>query len=83
MDRPGIKNWHWRTKALGPWARSWFDTELPTVSTGKTKVVRVKDIEEDCCELGMRKSKVRALAKKLTKSTEDSNPNAARYHLRP
>src|ERR1700733_741897 len=24
-------NWHWKSKGVTPWARSWFESELPTV----------------------------------------------------
>lgn len=53
----GIKNWHWRSKDCRPWAASWFKAELPQVSTSKTRIVSVKDVEGDA-DVGMRKSKL-------------------------
>jgi len=53
----GIKNWHWRSKDCRPWATNWFKTELPQVSTSKTKIVKVKEVEGDA-DTGMRKSKL-------------------------
>ncbi|KAF8337886.1 activator of Hsp90 ATPase [Cantharellus anzutake] len=56
-------NWHWKSKAVTPWARNWFETELPTVifttSDGAVTagISSVKDVEGDA-ELGMRKSKL-------------------------
>ncbi|KAF9513413.1 hypothetical protein BS47DRAFT_1372519 [Hydnum rufescens UP504] len=55
-------NWHWKSKAVTPWARSWFESELPTVIVTTTEnitigISSVTDVEGDV-ELGMRKSKL-------------------------
>jgi len=56
-------NWHWKSKAITPWAREWFENELPTVifttpdSAVTVGVSNLKDMEGDV-ELGMRKSKL-------------------------
>ncbi|KAK4053112.1 Co-chaperone [Microbotryomycetes sp. JL201] len=53
---PGIKNWHWRTKGVEPWAKDWFHQQIDGLShDGVT--LKLKDCEGDC-ELGMRKSKL-------------------------
>lgn len=54
----GLKNWHWRSKNTQPWAVQWFKKNLGQLSTPKTHVVNVRDVDGDC-DLGMRKSKVR------------------------
>ncbi|KAK9896653.1 activator of Hsp90 ATPase [Cystobasidium minutum MCA 4210] len=53
----GLKNWHWRSKNTQPWAVQWFKKNLGGLSTPKTRVVDVRDIDGDC-DLGMRKSKL-------------------------
>jgi len=53
----GLKNWHWRSKNTQPWAVQWFKKNLGQLSTPKTRVVEVRDVDGDC-DLGMRKSKV-------------------------
>ncbi|KAF8310566.1 hypothetical protein DL93DRAFT_2062011 [Clavulina sp. PMI_390] len=54
-------NWHWKSKGVTPWARSWFEQELPTVILTKNDVTigvsSLKEMEGDV-ELGMRKSKL-------------------------
>ncbi|SGY77456.1 BQ5605_C005g03642 [Microbotryum silenes-dioicae] len=57
MDRPGIKNWHWRTKGCESWAKDWFRKELIGVEAEGVRIDSVKDVEGDC-EVGMRKSKL-------------------------
>ncbi|KAM0792511.1 hypothetical protein ACM66B_005181 [Microbotryomycetes sp. NB124-2] len=53
---PGIKNWHWRTKGVEPWAKDWFHQQIDGLShDGVT--LKLKNCEGDC-ELGMRKSKL-------------------------
>lgn len=52
------KNWHWKQRELGGWAKTWMETQLTGLSTGLTTIDNVKEIVEDCCTLGMRKSKV-------------------------
>ncbi|KAL7005780.1 Co-chaperone [Cystobasidiomycetes sp. EMM_F5] len=53
----GLKNWHWRSKGTKPWAEQWFKDQLTTVSTSKTRITGVKEVEGDS-DLGMRKSKL-------------------------
>ena len=55
-------NWHWKSKAVTPWAKSWFESELPTIilTTADNVTIGVSsvtDVEGDV-ELGMRKSKL-------------------------
>ncbi|KDQ14543.1 hypothetical protein BOTBODRAFT_110127 [Botryobasidium botryosum FD-172 SS1] len=56
-------NWHWKTKTISPWARSWFEAELPTViyttddGAVTAGVAKVTAVEGDV-ELGQRKSKL-------------------------
>lgn len=59
----GLKNWHWRSKGVKQWSETYFNEQLPgtTSSTSKTRIVSVKDVEGDS-DLGMRKSKVSAVA---------------------
>ena len=58
-------NWHWKNKTVTPWAKSWFERELPTVSVegvgsgpagARIQVTKVTECEGDV-ELGRRKSK--------------------------
>ncbi|KAK4058692.1 Co-chaperone [Microbotryomycetes sp. JL221] len=53
---PGIKNWHWRTKGVEPWAKDWFHQQIDGLSHEGVSL-KLKDCEGDC-ELGMRKSKL-------------------------
>ncbi|KAJ1308612.1 hypothetical protein OPQ81_004310 [Rhizoctonia solani] len=54
-------NWHWKNKNVTPWAKTWFEQELLTVSYSEggseVKISRVKEVDGDC-ELGQRKSKL-------------------------
>jgi len=52
------KNWHWKQRELGGWAKTWMEQSLTGLSTGTTTIDNVKEIVEDCCTLGMRKSKL-------------------------
>ncbi|KAK4701521.1 activator of Hsp90 ATPase protein 1, partial [Phenoliferia sp. Uapishka_3] len=57
MASSGIKNWHWRTKSVEPWAKEWWKKELTGVEASGVSISEVKDVEGDA-ELGMRKSKL-------------------------
>lgn len=54
-------NWHWKSKSVSPWARAWFESELPTVILTAEQVTigvaKVTEVDGDV-ELGMRKSKL-------------------------
>lgn len=54
-------NWHWKNKNVTPWAKTWFEQELVTISHSEggseVKVTRVTEVDGDC-ELGQRKSKL-------------------------
>jgi activator of HSP90 ATPase len=55
-------NWHWKNKNCTPWAKSWFERELASVSVTGDKpeeTVRVSSVSEvdGDCEIGQRKSK--------------------------
>ena len=52
----GLKNWHWRSKNVEPWAKSWLAERINGVQADGVTVT-LKDTEGDC-ELGMRKSKL-------------------------
>lgn len=53
-------NWHWKNKNVTPWAKGWFERELPTISVkegdNEVTVSEVTEVEGDV-ELGQRKSK--------------------------
>ena len=54
-------NWHWKTKHVAPWAKTWFDRELVTlkVNSEESEVVEIQsvlDMDGDV-EIGRRKSK--------------------------
>lgn len=54
-------NWHWKSKGVSPWAKGWFETELPTVIFTENDVtIGVSDVSsfDGDVELGMRKSKL-------------------------
>jgi activator of HSP90 ATPase len=58
---PSTANWHWKTKHVTPWARSWFQQELKTLTVkgdGETVVgiEQVTEVDGDV-QLGQRKSK--------------------------
>lgn len=58
---PSTANWHWKTKYVAPWARTWFEQELTTLRVkgdGEEEVAvdEVTEVEGDV-ELGQRKSK--------------------------
>ncbi|EMD38236.1 hypothetical protein CERSUDRAFT_82487 [Gelatoporia subvermispora B] len=59
---PSTANWHWKNKTVTPWAKTWFERELTTVSVqgdGSEIVSVEKVIEVDGdVELGQRKSKL-------------------------
>ncbi|KAF8760335.1 Activator of Hsp90 ATPase, N-terminal [Rhizoctonia solani] len=54
-------NWHWKNKNVTPWAKTWFEQELVTVSHSEggseVKITSVNEVDGDC-ELGQRKSKL-------------------------
>ncbi|KAI0784410.1 activator of Hsp90 ATPase [Abortiporus biennis] len=55
-------NWHWKNKNITPWAKSWFERELVTVSVKgegeqEVSISKVVDVDGDV-ELGQRKSKL-------------------------
>ncbi|KAG9127599.1 hypothetical protein FRC07_011917, partial [Ceratobasidium sp. 392] len=54
-------NWHWKNKNVTPWAKTWFEQELTTISHSEdgseVKVTQVTEVDGDC-ELGQRKSKL-------------------------
>ncbi|PCH37688.1 hypothetical protein WOLCODRAFT_22763 [Wolfiporia cocos MD-104 SS10] len=55
-------NWHWKNKTVTPWAKSWFERELATISIKGdgdevVSVTKVVDVDGDV-ELGQRKSKL-------------------------
>ncbi|TFY74595.1 hypothetical protein EWM64_g9417, partial [Hericium alpestre] len=54
-------NWHWKNKTVTPWAKEWFERELPEVEVADqgavVKVDRVVEVDGDV-ELGRRKSKL-------------------------
>lgn len=58
---PSTANWHWKNKTVTPWARSWFERELATISVKGEgdEVVTVSQVVEfdGDVELGQRKSK--------------------------
>lgn len=58
---PSTANWHWKNKTVTPWAKSWFERELATLSVkgeGSEEVGVAEIIEFDGdVELGQRKSK--------------------------
>lgn len=58
---PSTANWHWKNKTVTPWAKSWFERELATLSVkgeGSEEVGIAEIIEFDGdVELGQRKSK--------------------------
>ena len=54
-------NWHWKSKGVTPWARTWLESELPTViftsddvTIGVSKVNEVdgKNLSA-CCTFGV------------------------------
>ena len=58
---PSTANWHWKNKNVTPWAKTWFERELVTISvTGSgdetVGISEVTYVERDV-ELGQRKSK--------------------------
>lgn len=59
---PSTANWHWKTKYVTPWGRTWFQQELTQLRvTGKdleeASITKVTEVEGDI-ELGQRKSKL-------------------------
>ncbi|KAI0071852.1 hypothetical protein K474DRAFT_1668530 [Panus rudis PR-1116 ss-1] len=55
-------NWHWKNKTVTPWAKSWFERELVTISvkgdgSEEASITEVTDFDGDV-ELGQRKSKL-------------------------
>ncbi|KAG8901697.1 hypothetical protein FRB99_005169 [Tulasnella sp. 403] len=60
---PSTANWHWRSKDVTPWARSWFENQLVgsvICSEGETLVAKIDTLKtfEGDAEVGMRKSKL-------------------------
>ncbi|BGP54035.1 hypothetical protein JCM8202_003034 [Rhodotorula sphaerocarpa] len=53
----GIKHWHWRTKGVEPWARTWFSERVTGVAADGVEITGLTD-SEGTAELGMRKSKL-------------------------
>lgn len=54
-------NWHWKNKNVTPWAKTWFERELVTISVSgegeeEAHISEVSYVEGDV-ELGQRKSK--------------------------
>ena len=53
-------NWHWKNKNVTPWAKTWFERELVTISVkegeNEVSISDVVDVDGDV-ELGQRKSK--------------------------
>ena len=58
---PSTANWHWKNKNVTPWAKTWFERELVTISvTGSgDETVGISEVTyvEGDVELGQRKSK--------------------------
>lgn len=57
-------NWHWKSKLVTPWAKSWFEQELKiTVQGDGDQQVSVTDVQvlDGDVELGQRKSKLIAI----------------------
>lgn len=60
-------NWHWKNKNVAPWAKTWFERELTTISVPgdaeneSVSVSRITLFEGDV-ELGQRKSKYVAVS---------------------
>ncbi|PSS35611.1 hypothetical protein PHLCEN_2v1434 [Hermanssonia centrifuga] len=54
-------NWHWKNKNVTPWAKTWFERELTTISVqgdgGEVSISQVTEVDGDV-ELGQRKSKL-------------------------
>jgi len=55
-------NWHWKTKHVASWARTWFERELVTLKVSSeesesVEIQSVSDMEGDV-EIGRRKSKL-------------------------
>ncbi|POY70186.1 hypothetical protein BMF94_6769 [Rhodotorula taiwanensis] len=53
----GIKHWHWRTKGVEPWAKTWFGERVTGVQADGVEITDLTDTE-GTAELGMRKSKL-------------------------
>ncbi|CCM01566.1 uncharacterized protein FIBRA_03626 [Fibroporia radiculosa] len=55
-------NWHWKNKTVTPWAKTWFERELVTVSVKGSgdEVVNISEVVgfDGDVELGQRKSKL-------------------------
>jgi len=54
-------NWHWKTKHVATWAKTWFERELVTLNVSSegsesVEIQSVLDMEGDV-EIGRRKSK--------------------------
>lgn len=54
-------NWHWKNKTVTPWAKSWFERELATLSvkgegSEEVGITEITEFDGDV-ELGQRKSK--------------------------
>ena len=60
-------NWHWKNKNVTPWAKTWFERELTTLTVKgdngeEASISEVVDVEGDV-ELGQRKSKYVSIPK--------------------
>ena len=58
---PSTANWHWKNKNVTPWAKTWFERELVTLSVKgegdeSATITEVLEVDGDV-ELGQRKSK--------------------------
>ncbi|KAG8687499.1 hypothetical protein FRC11_007117 [Ceratobasidium sp. 423] len=80
-------NWHWKNKNVTPWAKTWFEQELVTISHSEggsgVKITSVKEVDGDC-ELGQRKSKLITIYDckvVLAWSGEDKDGNTAEGKL--
>lgn len=55
-----VRNYHWKSKGVTPWAEDWFKREIPSTSVegdaGTVTVDTVKSFDGDA-ELGNRKAK--------------------------
>lgn len=58
---PSTANWHWKNKNVTPWAKTWFERELTTITVKgdgeqEVSISEVVEVDGDV-ELGQRKSK--------------------------
>src|SRR4051794_37478830 len=59
-----VRNYHWKSKGVTPWAEDWFKRELPATSVegvaGKATIDSLSNFDGDA-ELGNRKAKLLAI----------------------